>query len=106
MKDHQSARGTVSADLHRFVVERDKGCFLAALDHEHVCRNKWGEQHAPTDLLQLTVDHVHETPGGMKGKRAPSDTAHLVAMCWAGNVGCPSREVRQAEREYLRKVAA
>lgn len=30
----------------------------------------------------LTLDHVHSHAGGTKGKRAPSDPQHLVALCY------------------------
>jgi len=49
-----------------------------------------------------TVDHVKDAP--RLGKKAPDDEQHLVAMCEAHNVWYPpSRALRQAEREYLRK---
>lgn len=95
-------RDTVTPDLHEAVLRRDRVCFLHRLDANHVCRDRWGTAHRHDDAYRLTVDHVHLIAGGVKGKRAPSDLAHLVAMCWAGNVGAPSREVRQAERAYLR----
>lgn len=79
-------------------------CFLARLSTTHVCHDQWGRWHASTDLDKLTVDHVHDD-GGMMGKRAPSDPQHLVAMCAIGNVGGPSRGVRQAERAYLLTVS-
>lgn len=48
-----------------------------------------------------TVDHVKDAP--MMGKRAPDDLEHLVAMCEEHNVWHPpSRDLRQAERDYLR----
>jgi len=76
------------------------------MDHAHVCRDQWGGLHAANDLSKLTLDHVHDIPGGIRGKRAPSDEQHLVAMCGKGNIDGPSRYVRQAQREYLRGLYA
>ena len=95
----------VTTEVRAAVMVRDRRCFLARLDAEHGCRDQWGNPHPADDFARLTLDHVHDQPGGMKGKRAPSDLGHLVLMCYAGNVGVPSREVRQAERAYLREVA-
>src|SRR6478609_1613821 len=96
----------VSPELHALVLRRDKCCFLfkeavyqqtsmANPPQPHVCRNRWGQQHSAYDLSQLTVDHVHLVPGGIRGKRAPDDEMHLVAMCAKANIDGPSREVRQ-----------
>lgn len=94
----------VTSELHAAVLVRDRACFLSKMDAGHSCRDQWGNPHAPTDLAMLTLDHVKDAP--RMGKRAPSDLAHLVAMCWAGNVGVPSKAVREAERAYLARVAA
>ena len=84
---------------------RDRVCFLYRMDPEHVCRDQWANPHAPDDLGKMTVDHVSKWPGGMKGKRPEHLRENMVQMCWAGNVGIPSKEVRQAERAYLASVA-
>ena len=81
-------RSRVSPELHAYVLERDGMCFMKRIDPEHVCGG------------YMTVDHVNDG-GGKMGKRAPSDAKHLVALCLEANVRGPSREVRQAEREYL-----
>lgn len=94
----------VTVAVRAEVMVRDRHCFLWRMDRDHVCRDMWGNPHAPTDFGRLTVDHVHDVAGGAKGKRAPSDPQHLVLMCHAGNVGVPSRDVRQAERAYLREM--
>ena len=93
---------------------RDRECFLHRLDAAHICRDAFGNAHNPFDVSRLTLDHVHEMPrigeltsyfGAKRGaKRAPSDELHLVVMCHAGNVGCPSKEVREAERAYLAAI--
>jgi len=50
------------------------------------------------------VDHVKDQP--RMGKRAPDDREHLVAMCQNHNTWHPPRkELRQAEREYLKHHA-
>lgn len=92
----------VTPELHALVLLRDRMCFLFRMDSDHICRDKWGNPHSPYELGAMTVDHVKDAP--RMGLRAPSDAAHLVAMCHAGNVGAPSREVRQAEREYLAAI--
>jgi hypothetical protein len=104
-------RVSVDPATHRRVLDRDGRCFLLRLDLAHECRDRWGTPHSPYDKSRLTVDHVvmptERVPygsGGMKGKRPPHDERHLVAMCWAGNVGVPSAEVRDAERAYLADV--
>lgn len=89
----------VRPDLHREVVQRDGGCVAAILDRGHECRDAMGEPHAWSALDRMTVDHVQEGYGRL-GRRAPSDRAHLVAMCHAGNLyWAPSH--RPEERHYL-----
>lgn len=94
----------MNPDLRAWVLHRDGECFLYKLDHEHVCRDQWGRVHPPDRIDRLTLDHVKNGP--MMGRRAPDDEWHLVAMCWAGNVGVPTREARQAERAYLAALRA
>jgi hypothetical protein len=91
----------VDGRLHALVINRDRICFIAKVDSAHECRDQWGTPHRPTDLLKLTVDHVHLHAGGSKSKRAPSRKENLTAMCHGGNVGAPSKVVRQAQRDYL-----
>jgi hypothetical protein len=81
------------------VYARDKVCFLYRLDSDHICRDPWGNPHAPDDLVKLTLDHVKDSL--MLGRKAPNDRLHLVAMCWRGNVDVPSKAIREAERSYL-----
>lgn len=92
----------VTPDLHRYIVRRDGGCFIAKFDDRHECRDRWGTPHSPLSLALLTVDHFWLHAGGTKGKRAPSHKAHLVAMCWGANVGAPSKTIRERERGYSR----
>lgn len=69
--------------------ERDKICIGVAHDPSHQCSGK------------RTVDHFWHRPGGVKGKRAPSNKLHLVAMCHDLNVRVPSGNLRMFEREYI-----
>jgi hypothetical protein len=93
------SRDVVSPELHRAVLRRDACCFAYRLDRTHICRDMWGRSHGPGDLAKLTVDHVHDAP--TMGRRAPSDPAHLVALCWWANVGGWASAHRDEEREYL-----
>ena len=106
----------VSPELHAAVLKRDGACFLYTLDKRHRCQDTFNRVHAADDLSKLTVDHVNMEPGGIRGKRAPDDEQHMVAMCGAGNImSLPrhdpfnsglTRKVREAEREYLKGLYA
>lgn len=91
------------ARLRLDVFTRDRRCFMVRLDSDHICRDQWGYPHASGDLSKLTIEHVKDRP--MMGRRAPSDPAHCVALCWSANVGVPSKVTREAMRTYLRAVA-
>jgi hypothetical protein len=88
-------RDPVTPDVALAVLRRDAGCVAVTL----------GE--SPADCGgRLTLDHVRDH-AAMGGKRAPSDPAHLVAMCeqhhlWNGWATSHKPELRQ----YLRRVAA
>ena len=75
------------------VLERDEGCVAVVLGED------------PSSCMgRLTLDHVKDQP--RLGKRAPSDPAHLVALCenhhiWTGW----ATSHRPQLREYLRRVA-
>lgn len=102
-------RATAKADpvipeVRAFVMARDRGCVAAKMDPAHVCRDMYGKPHAYTELARLTLEHVKDQL--RMGKRAPSDPAHLVALCYGANVGVPSKELRAALRSYLRTVEA
>jgi hypothetical protein len=94
----------VDDSLRVEVLKRDGVCFLRTLYEDHVCFDKFDEQHASTDLDKLEVDHFW-LDGAHMGDRAPSDLAHLVAMChWANVIHKPTREERAAERDYSRRL--
>ena len=86
-------RDTVTPEVAMAVIERDQGCVAVKL----------GEPRSDCHG-RLTLDHVKDQP--RMGKRAPSDPAHLVALCenhhlWTGW----ATSHRPALREYLRGVA-
>lgn len=93
----------VTSEVRAFVLVRDRGCIAVKVDTGHVCQDQWGNVHAAGDLARLTLDHVKDAP--RLGRRAPSDPAHLVAMCWAANVLGWASAHRAEERAYLRAVA-
>lgn len=94
----------VTPELHAAVLVRDRACLLSKIEPDHLCRDQWGSPHAAGDLARLTVEHVKDQP--RMGRRAPSDMAHLVALCAAANIGVPSKGQREAFRAYLRAVNA
>ncbi len=95
----------VTPEVRAFVLNRDRVCFLSRTDPSHQCRDVWGYPHRSDDTDRLSLEHVHET-GGMMGKRAPSDPAHLLALCGHANVAVPSKLRREAMRQYLELVNA
>jgi hypothetical protein len=97
-------RDRVTPELREAVLARDGRCVLFDLDPEHYCRDRWGQPHMPGATHLLTIEHV-KTDLRM-GVRAPSDLRHLVSMCWAGNLGPPSKDQRAAIRAYLEEVNA
>lgn len=93
----------VTPALRDEVLRRDGGCVVALIEPEHVCRDRWGTPHAASDRSKLTLEHVKDEL--RMGRRAPSDAAHLVALCYGANVGVPSKELRAALRSYLATAA-
>ena len=93
----------MNRDLRHAVLKRDGCCLLLRLDPDHRCRDRWGEYHDPRDLDKLSIEHVKTER--MMGKKAPTDLAHLVALCAYANVAVPSRATRDAMRQYLREVS-
>ena len=100
----QKRRDPVSPELRLAVLERDRMCVLARFDDQHVCRDKWGTIHAWNDARFLTLEHVKDEL--RMGVRAASTLQTLVAMCYGGNVGVPSKAQREAIRAYLQEVNA
>ena len=86
-------RDPVTPELRIAVLNRDRGCVAVMLGAEAGdCRGR------------LTLDHVKDYP--MMGKRAPSDMAHLAAICERHHLGGWATAHRPELREYLRKVTA
>ena len=93
--EHSEERISQGMTLRRFMSTRRLICVVPVLEptNRHICSGK------------QQVDHVKDAP--RLSKRAPDDEQHLVAMCEAHNVWYPpSRALRQAERAYLRSLAA
>jgi hypothetical protein len=89
----------VSPELRAAVLERDGGecqafwvAKLADLPYEGECSG------------QLTLDHVRDQP--MAGKRAPSDMAHLVTLCWHHHLDGWATSHRPELRDYLKTFQA
>ena len=87
-------RDRVSPDLAIAIFERDGSCVAVKLGADPAgCGGR------------ATLDHVKDLP--RMGKRAPSDAAHLVAICekhhiWDGWATSHRPELR----DYLRAVTA
>lgn len=98
-------RDRVSPELRELVLRRDQRCFLAKIDAAHECRDVWGQPHASDDLDRLTLEHVKAHLA--MGRRAPSDPAHLLALCgWRNSVRPPTKTERALMRSYLEAVTA
>jgi hypothetical protein len=93
----------VTASVRWAVMHRDKRCVLSIYDPAHVCRDRWGAEHPPTNTRRLSIEHVKDEL--RMGVRAPSDLGHLVALCHGANVAVPSKDQRAWIREYLRSLA-
>ena len=92
MPRRRSHADPVSPELRIAVLERDGGCVAVRL----------GEDPASCSG-RLTLDHVKGDP--RMGVRAPSDMAHLVALC-EGHTESGARAGRQwntANRPLLRR---
>jgi len=101
-------RDPVPPELWRAVVARDGGCVAPRLGATDPCRDTWGTLPTGEEREKavsghysgwLTVDHVKDQP--RMGKRAPSDMAHLVTLCWRHHLGGWATAHRPELREYL-----
>ena len=84
------------------VMERDQRCVLYQLDPEHVCRDRWGQPHIASRTDLLTIEHVKREL--RMSVRAENSMETMVAMCWSGNLGPPTKVQRALIREYLAEV--
>ena len=89
-------RDPVTPELRIEVFSRDKMCVAPMIDY--FCSPCGG---------RLTLDHVQEGYGRM-GKRAPSDAAHLVTLCYTHHLGSEgwATSHKSELRDYLRTVNA
>lgn len=85
-------RDPVTPELRVLVLTRDRGCVAVRL----------GEPPASC-AGRLTLDHVKDQP--MMGRRAPSDLAHLVTVCWHHHLDGWATSHRPELRAYLRAVS-
>jgi hypothetical protein len=67
--------------LRTLVINRDRQCIAALLDKTHACADRWGQPHAPTVLLKLTLEHVKDERG-----RRQDLPGWCVANCHKANV--------------------
>ncbi len=83
------SRDRVTPELRIAVLESDQGCVAPLLDY--FCDPCNG---------RLTLDHIQDGYGRM-GKRAPSDRAHLVSVCWHHHLDGWATSHRAELREYI-----
>ena len=81
----------VTPELRLAVLRRDNGCVAV-----------WLGESGRDCSGRLTLDHVKDQP--RMGKRAPSDMAHLVALCWHHHLDGWATSHRPELRTYLREV--
>ena len=95
-------RDPVTPEVREAVLRRDGGCVAPELwpciEHGADC----GSPPDPCDG-RLTLDHVKDEP--RMGKRAPSDPAHLVTLCWHHHLDGWATSHRPELRAYLREVS-
>lgn len=100
-------RDPVSPELRDEVIARDLrfagGCVAQFLYDRHKCADYWGRASLPDYVPALSLDHVQDGYGRM-GKRAPSDRAHLVTLCYHGHLLGWATSHRPLLREYLERV--
>lgn len=71
--------------LRAHVINRDRICLGFLADPTHQCRNRYGDEHQPDDLEQLTLEHVPGVHGPEDVRR--DDPAHCGTLCYFLNVG-------------------
>ena len=103
----------VTPEMYQFVMERDHHrCQAPLLDPQAgECRSKWstpfdGEvPYWSTQLdVWLTLDHVPDRGQNALGKRAASDPAHLIVICWGHHLGGWATSHRDLERDHLQRA--
>ena len=93
----------VTPELRGYVIARDGFiCVAPSLGAVDGCRDRWGnELHPAGGRFEVTLDHVKDQP--RMGKRAPSDAAHLVTLCWHHHLDGWATAHRPELRAYLRE---
>lgn len=104
----RAKKDPVTPELHDAVIARDLrlagGCVARFLEPDgHYCYDQWGNPHRPDFPRHLTLDHVQDG-GGRMGKRAPSDLAHLVSLCYFAHLGGWATSHRPLLREYIERA--
>lgn len=78
------------------------------------CHDKWGRiivrWDQRIDPVKITFAHVKDANAQAMGMRAPSDTGHLLILCWGHHLGTgekggycwgTSRDGLELQRKYL-----
>lgn len=94
----------VTPELRTAVLFRDGGCVAWVIGANDLCRDRWGTPVRHEDLAAMTLDHVRDE--ACMAKRAPSDLAHLVTLCWHHHLDGWATSHRPALRAYLREAEA
>jgi hypothetical protein len=81
----------VTPQLRIDVLQRDGGCVARTARDADACQGR------------LTLDHVKDQP--RMGRRAPSDMAHLVTLCWHHHLDGWATAHRPELRLYLARTA-
>lgn len=95
-------RDRVTEEVAQFVLRRDGGCVAALMGAPGACRDGYGRS-VDRHHADMTLEHVQEGYG-MMGKRAPSDPAHLVALCRFHGVQSWELANKDLLREYIAEV--
>lgn len=96
------------------MLQRDGGCMAVKLDPTVAvpvygpCRGAYGpEPINPSDLRQMTLQHLWRSQAdNTKGKRAPSNRAHLITICAGHHLGgwATSHRGLELQRRHLTKL--
>lgn len=89
-------------ELRSFVLLRDGICLASTFfGPTHQCAGQWGNEHRPTEIAKLTLEHVPSVHRPSDLRR--DDEAHCVTLCHKVNVGGPPQMLREWLRTYLQE---